>query len=257
MTPLDDKLPRPRAARKAERTAADEISYLAELAASGELDEDELLAEATRVLGSMTAITANPFFSPVEIPHLHRPARQEIGTAHLRMVKLAVPVCNAAKMRALGLPEEAACQRGQLTPLLWYRDCPHKPYFNIRQQTSKEPVTEPILDTEGNPTGRLKILGYTEEIWLAETPSDRQIAVNKRINSGLGLNDALTKGYRQFTVPFCEYIECYSQDITHRSDRYGNYCSEMQLRYVAADARAVLMHTDPERRFDQVMSVPV
>lgn len=221
------------------------IERLTELAEQG-VTEEELAAEAATLLGSSS-------FQTVDVPHFHYPSRQEIGNAHVRMVKMLKPECNADKMRALGLPESDACQRGKMTPLNWYENCPHEPYMTFSEKKARKPILEPILDN-GQETGRHRITDYEEEVWVEKAPNTRQVAVNRRINSGLGMNDALMKGFRLPSTSFCDYPECWSQDIVVKS-KYGNYCSDIQARYVAADARQVKLFVDGERRADQIAGV--
>lgn len=192
----------------------------------------------------------------IEVPHFHLQARLEIGTP-MRMMKLLRPRCDEEKMRALGLPESDACQSGKQTREDWHERCPHQPYVELARRASKTPNLVPILDEDGNKTGRSKIADWSEEVWFEEKPNIVQVTISKRVNSYLGLNDALAKGFRVPSTPFCEYIDCYSQDIIIET-KYGKYCNEMQARYVAADARSIKLDaTNAERRYDQVMGVPL
>lgn len=186
------------------------------------------------------------------------PSRPEIGSAQ-RTIKMQRPVCNEQTMAALGRPETEACQAKHNFVPRWWEKCTHGPYFSYAERPVNEPILEAIVDEQGNDTGRFKILGRKEELYLEEVPNLVQVAVSARVNSGLGYHDALAKGFRLpeecGIAPFCDYRDCWSQDVIVHS-QWGNYCSEPQARYVGANEdETLLLHTDARRQRSQIAKV--
>lgn len=212
---------------------------------AAEAPEDPLSEPATTTVSEPKASGPAP---QITLPEATKARRGEDGllyfdrhmapTSHpQREIKVSYPSCTEQKMLVLGLPPDQACQLPHNIHAAWWVDCDaagHQPYFSLTRQSMRRPQL-----VEDSP-GRYKLLGYDEEeVWFEQSPNLTQITLSDRVNSGVGLALYSVVGYVLPEVigvaPFCQFRDCWAQDIKIRHEIYGDYCSETQAKLIAAD----------------------
>lgn len=160
-----------------------------------------------------------------------------------RTVKMAAPQCSVCQ---LGNGQD---QRG------WWDKCEHSPY--VESTEVSEDIPE-IVTEEG-----VKIVKSRKtRIRVNELYRLVQIPVGTRHDSGRSVEKARNEG-RKFPeeiglAPFCEYIDCWSQDLKVNSPVYGRYCSSIHARLAAANEIGIVIDVfDMKRRAEQLASINV
>lgn len=174
----------------------------------------------------------------------------------LRAVKMARPIC------------DQGCQNGLDTLFKWWETCKHgpqekdgSPYWRMRQHVKKVDNYEPVLDSEGNPTGE-----YTgskvARVFFKLEPNITEVVYD--IGIGSGANPEQFKTFKGFAAlpdvgvaPMCELKGCGKAWPTIRvaeyTDRAGDkvfrfaaasYCSEAHARLAGARIQSVFLPTN-------------
>jgi hypothetical protein len=158
------------------------------------------------------------------------------ATSGHRRIKMARPVCDIAKMRALGLPDQDCCMDAEKRTHRWWLDCPHNPYFTMEKRTESLPEFGPP-----NERGEREIIRTQSRTYYIERPNLVQVSLTRRHHWANGPQVMRNeRGYR-FTheigiAPYCEYSDCWSHDLKYQT-KYGNFCDPTQAQIVAADYR--------------------
>lgn len=83
-------------------------------------------------------------------------------------------------------------------------------------------------------------------------PNLTQVALNIRVNSGQGVESAKRRGRKMpeemGLAPFCQYLDCWSQNIKFKNAEYGDYCTEDQLKMVMVDVNEVTLEVLNEKK---------
>lgn len=159
-----------------------------------------------------------------------------------RMLKMMAPVCPNSRIEydvttdGRRVPKQTGptSVNCQLAGRGWWTECEargHDPYFT----TTKWYTSVDVLDEQGLVTGTKRV-PHEERV-----PNVRQVAINRRINSGRGAVIAQQdKGFRRLRdfdyEEVCQFRNCQKPiDPRARSKAFGDYCSPYHLRLVAAD----------------------
>lgn len=182
--------------------------------------------------------------------------------ASIRMKKLAQPVCPGSKMEfeidGGGVPRPVP--KGLDNPnhqMLyaeygpgWIEACEadgHDPWHRTVKWYTKEDDLQPILDENGEPTGKLRKVGEILVPNSLTVPNVAQVPITPRHNNGQG---AVLKvknfGFKRLPEigyeDVCEYRNCQkSIDPKFATRDYGSYCSREHLALVVADAEAIIL----------------
>lgn len=259
----------------AEQEAMDQRAKDAELAANvrGETTEEEIPVEpapepelvpivAPEPVPQTSEEEETPAVVPVSVHssssrpaprHLHIPPRAGLGAGG-RTVKLLRAVCHS-------------CQPEQIFDVSWVPGClakGHDPFYTDVENVETRNVYEEELDTSGRSTGRRRVTGTEQHVWITRQPNTDQIELSIRINSGQAVDWRLDSGAwikpenhpTDPLLPFCQYVGCWSQDIRYRT-RHGEYCSEMQAKMVQADelGKPRLEVVNEQKRAEQFASM--
>lgn len=192
-------------------------------------------------LGAPEPPEPTPNAEPVEAELRRFPGRKNSRktTGH-RRIKMVRPVCDAAKMSALGLPEGDACQDQAKAEPGWWLRCEHNPYFSLTRRVEQVP-------TFGAPNerGERTITGYDNREVFVEAPNLTQVSLTPRHNNGGGPGEAQAfKGYKfpqeVGLAPYCQFMDCWSHDIKFTT-RVGDFCEAWQAQLVAADVQGTVL----------------
>jgi hypothetical protein len=132
----------------------------------------------------------------------------------------------------------------------WQKKCPHNPYIGLVPKEYKVPKYEDILDDEGNPTGRKKVVGTDTEIEWESRPNWKEVTVNERLGGLTRVGQALGRGcifpedvrspeFPDGIAPTCEFRGCRQQ--TQPDGRpliktsWGNFCREIEAKFARID----------------------
>jgi len=162
----------------------------------------------------------------------------------VRMLKMMVPLCDLCQSPSGNHPAK------------WWERCPHNPYFDRSEIVHEDPIITVQED------GRKRVTDTDKWIEVVETPRFWQIPAVGRIDNGRGVEQAREYGYKlpqeMGYAPFCMFRDCWSQDITVRNGRWGEYCNEFHLKLIVADQRGKnLEFFDMDRRQQQIDEINV
>jgi hypothetical protein len=160
---------------------------------------------------------------------LNRPART------LKMVRPVCAICSV--------------ERGHE---LWWKNCPHQPYFSILEDVRVEFVTETnedgeeiLVQTEGKPIRKMR-------------PNYSQVPYEDKIYSGRGPAWSIEHGFKDPQelgyAPLCEYYNCWTPFPKYKTG-WGAYCTADQARIMNLRLEGFPIHTDPKVRRRQLDSV--
>lgn len=142
-------------------------------------------------------------------------------------------------------------------PINWAFNCEHNPYVTEREV----PVREPIIEVNEE-TGEKLITGEKTKLVLEESPNFTQIPMGKRYDNGNAFRIARELGMKMPEelgfAPFCQYRDCWSQDLKVKTAMYGSYCSEAHAKLVMAEELEIFLDvTDEKRRAQQLAGINV
>jgi hypothetical protein len=172
----------------------------------------------------------------------------------------------------MGMPACEICQAGR-APQDWYLFCPHNPpaegdTTTYRNQAGGNPyVTRSetavkTRDIEVQPDGTRLIKGVIETLVEVETDNITQVPYEMRSDSGKGVQMAQAGGCllpeKLGIAPFCQYRECWSQEIKVRNPQFGDYCSPEHARLSIANILGTTLEIlDNDRRQAQLMEIAI
>ena len=200
---------------------------------------------------------------------LRAPQNLHVGTQHglfcnIRSVKMLRPLCTSDKETGFVGCQSAPGARQSNSG--WVRDClakGHDPYHQMRRGVE----THPVL-TEVEP-GRFRETGQERFITYSERPNIAQVQLQAQASGTyLGMDPVTWKRTHGFILPeehptkpyvtFCQYYQCWSQDIAVRDRAFGNYCTEEGARLIVLATRGrALQINDREKRQEQLETIRV
>ena len=179
--------------------------------------------------------TAEPV-AQAKLKGMRRARNPRIG---LRGITMLRPICQNGISDPVKHPGRGTCQSGAEVAWNWYEDCPHDPYVGVRQNRFEVPIySEPHED------GSRTIMEMEERVTWEPFPNFAEAVVDRRVNSGRGVERARRKGwilpeelrspaYPNGIAPMCQFRSCRWQDglVNYRN---GTYCREMEARLVGS-----------------------
>lgn len=166
-----------------------------------------------------------------------------------RSIKMVEPICADCQEVAGG------------APLGWWMKCVHNPYYTIEDVPVKTPIIEEVADEATGVVEKL-ITGSKTKLVRKESPNLKQVAFETRINSGEGVKMAQDNGcilpeaigYK----PYCQFGDCWNQNLRVRSPQFGDYCSELHCKVVIADSTGMALEVlDVKAREEQLRSIVI
>lgn len=169
-----------------------------------------------------------------------------------RMVKMSKPSCPSRKDENGEIIFEGCQDSGVYQ---WWNTCTHGPYTSTVERRNVKTLTEDMED------GTRRVTGKEEIRFEVETPNLVQVPLSLRVNSGRSIDNKKALGYLMPEdlgfASFCQFVDCWSQEITHRT-AYGNYCCEWQAKTIAADENEDKLEIlDAKKRQRQLAQVAV
>lgn len=173
-------------------------------------------------------------------------------TTALREVKMMYPSCPSNPDTGF-----EGCEDRMDIPRDWWNHCEHDPYYTDTMRVERKAVTE--VDEDGVQT----VTGYTEKFIPERKPNLTQVGLSIRQNSAKGIDKARRRGWilpeehpSDPLAPFCQFRDCWSQDLNVRSPIYGDYCMELQAKAIAMDQNGKTVEVLAEsKRAEQLRNV--
>jgi hypothetical protein len=139
-------------------------------------------------------------------------------------------------------------------PLNWYMFCEHDPYIT----KTERPVREPVVEDDPDTPGQRIVTGEKTKLVYTETPNFTQVAVDVRMDAGNGYRIARECGFKEpqelgFS-PFCQYRDCWKQDLPIKTTQYGSYCSEIHAKLIKARMLEILLDATSDKRREEQLS---
>jgi hypothetical protein len=151
--------------------------------------------------------------------------------AAARAVKMVRPICSE-------------CQVGEFTVPGWFKTCDHGPGPGGSPYWSLQPKVRKIPKTGVDEDGDMVLLETEVRTKLVLMPNMCEVVLNIRQNSGQSVEMALRKGYKfladEGIAPMCQLYGC-GKTFPTVNTAYGDFCSEMHGKVVAADANEEIL----------------
>jgi hypothetical protein len=143
-------------------------------------------------------------------------------------------------------------------PLNWYMFCEHEPYIT----KTERPVRTPVVEDDPDVPGQKIVTGEKTKLVYTETPNFTQVTVDVRVDAGNGFRIARECGFKlpeeMGFAPFCQYRDCWKQDLPVKTSQHGSYCSEIHAKLVIAHMLEILLDaTSDKRREEQLARISV
>jgi len=202
----------------------------------------------------------------LNIPPMHK------AHSNIRSVKMMDPRCRTNPETGIEGCEDKPGAYGSL----WWKTCPHDPYHRLERHEENRPTLVEICascekaeaDHDGSHTfersGRLLQSGLTTYVWFSEEPNLRQVQLTPRVGGTLyGLDPVIWRRGNGWIMPnehttkplveFCEYHNCWCQNIVVRDPEYGNYCKESAAKRVKLDMKGKSIEAYNQEKLDEQM----
>ena len=180
------------------------------------------------------------------IPGFSQGVRQNSA---VRMMKLIAPVCPNSQVEWEDTPtgrrkksKGPDAQNCQLEGGQWWLRCEergHNPYFQTVVWYTKHDVVNPETSL---------VTGTEKREHRLTRPNVVQVPISRRLHQGQGVRNSIAnKGRKRLGdlgyAEVCQFRNCQKPvNPTCRSKAYGDYCSPLHLRLIAADAQGEPLH---------------